>query len=778
MPGLFADSRVTFATDPTWWVLLALGLAVIAITCAAYWRVPLPLQTPRRFLLGGLRLTAFACVTLAALRPVVTNPAQSVDVVVPILVDTSRSMGIRGGNQELPLDARRLDEARALVLERIMPQFVDTPPSSRDVTFAVDVLTFGDEVVLLSVASDLRGVDPGGRRTHLGGALSRVQERYARSPIAGVILLSDGSDSSGIDPRVAARGLDAPVFAFAVGSDPALDVAVTSVVSGTAVVAGSLVDIDVSVVARGRGEDVEEVMDVRLLTDGQLVDVRRVTTPGDDVAVSVRFQVVPEPDAATVYSVEIPAASGELLVENNRRDVVVPPPGRPRRLLMVEGAPGFDHSFLKRVWLADPGIELDAVVRKGQNDLGQHTFYIQADGGRGEALRTGFPQERSELFQYDGVVFANIESAAFRPDQLAMTADFVEVRGGGLLLTGSASLTGPGLQGSPLETALPVELSSRGRSVGDRQALAWLDRSSAVAARREPDLPMLTEDGRHHAVTQLGASPQETDERWAELPRLGGSVALGPARPGASVLAVIAAPGGDVRPLLAVQRFGRGRTMVFTGESAWRWQMNLPSDDRTYERVWGQAARWLTADASDPLSVTVADGVVVGERVEIEIKAHDDEFRSLSGLRPLIRIQDPNGRATTERGSPSGSGGYTAGFVAESAGLYRVETTVATPTAGTQTATDWVLAGGFDPELSDSRVDADLLQRVAQASGGRLLSSDDIQELPALLRQSVANRGGFSSPVQRELWHGVWPFLLVVAVLIAEWSLRRAWGMR
>ena len=761
---------------PPLWALVLLGLGVATVAYAAYWRVPLPLSLGRRMSLGGLRLIAIAFVAWAVLRPVGTTPGLNVVVAVPILVDTSRSMGIRSGDQAQPLDRRRLDDAKALLRERIAPVLATPQLMDSAVTFSVDVLTFGDDVVPLAAASDLADVDPTERRTDLGGALSRVRDRYAGSLVGGVIVLSDGSDSSGVDPRAAARGLDAPVFAFAIGSGPALDLEVTSVVSVAAVVAGSMADIDVSVVSRGHDEG---TFDVRLMADGQLVDMRRVTVLDDGVPARVRFQVVPASAAATVYSVEIPAAPGEVVIENNRRSVLIPPAGRPRRLLMVEGAPGFDHSFLKRVWLADPGIELDAVVRKGQNDLGQHTFYIQADPGRGAALETGFPRERSQLFQYDGVVFANIESAALRPDQLAMTAEFVEVRGGGLLLTGSVSLTGPGLQGSPLEAALPVELSSRGRSVGGSEGPTSFDRSGAVAPRRaRPDQPLLTDDGKHHPITQIGATPQETQDQWAELPSLGGSVALGSARPGASVLALISAPGGDVRPLLAVQRFGRGRTMVFTGESAWRWQMSLPSDDRTYERVWGQAARWLTAGASDPLSVADPDGVVVGERVELEIRANDDEFRPLTEARPLIRIEAPNGRVTTAGGSPSATGGYTAGFVAERPGVYRIETTVADPSSGTRTTTDWVLVGGFDPELSDPRVDADLLQRVAQASGGRLLSRDAVDELPALLRESVAARGGLAPLIQREVWHGVWAFVLVVVVLVVEWSLRRAWGMR
>jgi len=56
---------------------------------------------------------------------------------------------------------------------------------------------------------------------------------------------------------------------------------------------------------------------------------------------------------------------------------------------MVEGAPGYEHTFLKRAWLRDEGLELDAVVRKGQNDQGdaQRT----ADLGAGYQRSTGPP---------------------------------------------------------------------------------------------------------------------------------------------------------------------------------------------------------------------------------------------------------------------------------------------------------------------------------------------------------------------------------------------------
>ena len=231
------------------------------------------------------------------------------------------------------------------------------------------------------------------------------------------------------------------------------------------------------------------------------------------------------------------------------------------------------------------------MVRKGQNEVGEHTFYIQASPDRSPDLATGYPVDRSALFQYDAVILANVEFQSFRPDQLSMMADFVAERGGGLLALGSLSLTGLGLQGSPLEEVLPLETSDRRRQEYEEDP-------------ERADRAMLTDDGAVHPIMQLGVTVSETRDKWATLPRLGGSIRLGAARPGASLLALVSAPGGDLRPLLAVQRYGRGRSMVFAGEGAWRWKMLLPVDDRRYDRVWGQVARWLTAGASEPVTVT------------------------------------------------------------------------------------------------------------------------------------------------------------------------------
>ncbi len=433
-------------------------------------------------------------------------------------------------------------------------------------------------------------------------------------------------------------------------------------------------------------------------------------------------------------------------------------------MLLVEGAPGYEHSFLKRAWHADPGIVLDAVVRKGQNDRGEPTFYIQGDPERTRALGTGYPVDRRTLFHYDAVVLANVQTALLRPDQLQLTADFVGERGGGLLMLGSLTLTGEGLAGSVLEPILPVSLSARTRAGGSERR----DGSS--------DQATVTDDGLVHPITQLGATPAETRERWDELPPLGGSVALGPARPLASVLADVSTPTGEVRPLVAVQRYGPGRSMVFAGEGAWRWKMLQPAADRSYEQFWGQAMRWLTGGAADPVTLAISAGAMPGDLVELDIHVRDDTYRAVVDAEPRLMVRTPGGegRELSPRLVNAETGHYAADFRPDEVGVYEVSLEVGQDGAPSGAVTRWVLVGGVDNEFSSPGLDARQLERVAEASEGDLVSPSDVGSLAARLRSRASDR---SPAIIRDRWHGVGSFVLVLALLTVEWTLRRTWGL-
>jgi hypothetical protein len=85
-----------------------------------------------------------------------------------------------------------------------------------------------------------------------------------------------------------------------------------------------------------------------------------------------------------------------------------------------------------------------------------------------------------------------------------------------------------------------------------------------------------------------------------------------------------------------------------------------------------------------------------------------------------------------------------------------------------------MLVGGSDVELSEPRLNEAVLRRIAETSGGQYVPASDASSLPALLRQSEVG----SPPMEmRDLWHNGWTLGLIVALLSAEWVVRRRVGL-
>ena len=294
-----------------------------------------------------------------------------------------------------------------------------------------------------------------------------------------------------------------------------------------------------------------------------------------------------------------------------------------------------------------------------------------------------------------------------------MAADFVAERGGGLLVLGGRSFAQRGLSGTPLEEVLPVE-------VNDRRG--GLVRTSLGAG----DMPahnrlMLTPEGEAHPIMRIGASPAETRKMWSALPALAASAPLGGPRPGATILALTTAPGGGLFPVVAVQRYGQGRSMVFAGEASWRWKMMVASTDRSYEFFWRQSARWLSSAASDPVAIRVPDAPEPGDAIAIDVDARDAAFAPVPDATIDATVTLPGGvtqPVRLRRADPAG-GRYTAAFSPEQPGLYRIHAEARRGTAILGAADRWMYVGGADREFSDPRLNEGFLRRVARDSGGR-----------------------------------------------------------
>jgi hypothetical protein len=753
-----------FAYPLPWWLAAILAAAIGASAYAEYRRPLFPIAPAQRSVLVGLRVLALAALVLFLFRPiVVVPPAGSHDAIVPVLVDISRSMRLADADGQT-----RLARATGLLQNEL-----GLPLTSH---FKTEVYSVGDGLAPAKV--DGFGADA--RRTDLSGALAAVRERYRGQRVAGIVVVSDGGDTeagrsggpggSGGAGRSGRSGGEAggpPVFAVGVGSpDGPRDREVLGITAGDPRLDHSTVDLHVTAASSGFGRT---PFSLRVLANGQVLDTRHLVPPADGSPIDQVFTVSPDPLNATVYTAEIPRDEAEAVSENNSRSVLVSPAGRKRRVLLVEGAPGFEHSFMARALSGDPGLDVDSVTRKGKNADGKDTFFVQAGGGRSPNLALGFPVTREQLFEYDALVIANVEGEFFSRAQLKMAADFVAERGGGLLVLGGRSFAQRGLAGTPLEDVLPVELNDR---------RGGLVRASLAAG----DLPAhnrltLTPEGEAHPIMRIGGSPDETRKLWSALPALAASAPLGGPRPGATILALTKAPDGGVFPLVAVQRYGQGRSMVFAGEASWRWKMMVASTDRSYEFFWRQAARWLSSTAPEPVAIGVPDAPEPGDAIAIDVDARDAAFAPVTDATIDATLTLPGGatQPITMRHADAAGGRYSAALGLDQPGLYRIHAEARRGATSLGMADRWMYVGGADREFADPRLNEGVLRRVARTSGGRYVRAGEASKVSSWLQDTVPQN---AAPEPRDLWHEPWAFAFIIVLLSTEWILRRRWGLR
>jgi uncharacterized membrane protein len=734
-----------FAVALPWWgYTLACALA-IAGAWAAYARVAVQLTPAHRVLLTTLRALTLVLIVLILLRPVRYVQAEGAsDSVVAILVDGSRSMRLTDA------DGPRIERARAIVQDlqrQLGPRF------------RTELLSFGETLARTEVAQ----LSADARRSDLSGALSSLAERYRSRPLAGVVVLSDGGDTSPLEMG-AGQAMTVPVFTVGIGN-PALprDREVINLTAGEPLLSGSSVDLSVSVSSSGFAT---APIELRLKENGRPLETRRVVPAADGAPVHELFTVSPSPDRATVYTIEIPVDSGEIVGENNTRSVLVPPQGRRRKVLLIEGAPGFEHTFLKRALARDSALEVDSVVRKGQNEEGRDTFFIQAASSRTHALATGYPTRIADLFQYDAVFFGNVAGDFFSRDQLTITSDFVGRRGGGLLVFGARSFERAGLAGTPLEEALPIDLTDR-RTALVRTAAGPPPAANALA---------LTADGVAHPATRVAVTVQDSQKRWAQLPPLASVAPAGGPRAGAQILAVTATPGGELRPLIVTQRYGQGRTLVFAGEASWRWRMMLPASDNTHELVWRQLARWVASGAADRVEIPTGSVALPGTTETIGVLVRDEEFKPISDAVVMLRVVEPGGaeRSMAAALTDPSTGRYAAAVRFDQPGVYSVAADVRRGAEKLGPASRSMLVGGVDVEFSQPRLNESVLRRIADTTRGQFVPAAEAQRILPLISETDA---GKPPTEMRDLWHNGVSLAVIIGLLAAEWIVRRRVGL-
>lgn len=735
---LWAYRTGTFAFASAWPIglLITLILAGAALVAWSLWRrraLGWRLLVP----VGVLQTALLALLACLLWRPVLNvERVRDRENELAIAVDASASMAYgTGGRSRLQDVASALQNGTLQQLEK---------------TFAVRLFGFAQST---SPLDSLDSMPPPGRQTRIGDALTQVLQSAGSAPLAGVILFSDGAENGDTlsEERLAEiASYGVPVHTVGLGPEQVLDdLELERVDVASSAPTGATIDAQIGIRHHGASQarlrvydrdNLVAARDVKLRTDATTTQLSLDLPAGQPGTHELRFVLDP--------------IEGERNVVNNSRTRVVNVPATRRSILYVEGEPRWEYKFLRRAVDHDRALRVASIVSTTPNK-----HYRQGVNSPDELIN-GFPASAAELFGYEAVIIGSYEAASLTPDQHRLLEEFVDKRGGTvLMLAGRYGLSAGGWQNTAVAQALPVQLTGR-------QPAQFVQRRGQA---------QLTIYGAESSIPRLDADPKRNLDRWKNLPPLGDYQSLGRLKPGAIVL--LEATGDQGRsPLLVWQHYGRGATYVLATASTLRWQMRMPSEDQSHEMFWRQLLHAIASNAPPRVSVNAERTVYEDESsVKLEAEVRDERFEPVNDATVELQVAPERDTAFTQVMQPSGQGDgrYTATIDAASAGLYRIEMNARAGNKEVGSAVTNVLRNDGVAEHFATYQHRALLERIANVTGGRYWPLNELDGLAGAIPYSKA---GIVERQTLDLWNLPIVFLVLLALKLGEWLLRLRWG--
>jgi uncharacterized membrane protein len=500
--------------------------------------------------------------------------------------------------------------------------------------------------------------------------------------------------------------------------------------------------------------DADATTRVRVYDRDELIAAREVKLSSQPGLTTFAIDLPPVEAGAHALRFALDPLDNERNTINNSRTRVVNAPAGKRSILYVEGEPRWEYKFLRRAVDRDRALRVASLVRTTPNK-----HYRQGVNSPAELI-DGFPDDAAELFAYDAVIIGSYEAASLRADQHRLLKEFVDHRGGSvLMLAGRYGLSAGGWQNAPLAQTLPVQLPAK-------QTGAFVQRT----AHAQPTIY-----GVESAIARLDEDARRNADRWKNLPALADWQTLGRLKPGAVVLLEAASERARA-PLLAWQHYGQGATFVLGTASTLRWQMHLPPADQSHETFWRQLLHAMVAIAPPRVTLGGERAVYDDERnVTLEAQLRNERFEPINDADVELRIapeRDPAFVHTMQR-SGQNDGRYTATIDVGSTGLYRIDMTARVGDQEVGAAVAHVLRNDGVAEHFAIHQHRDVLERIAAATGGRYWGLNELDDLAAAIPYSKA---GVVERQTLDLWNLPIVLLVLLGLKVAEWLLRMRWG--
>lgn len=433
------------------------------------------------------------------------------------------------------------------------------------------------------------------------------------------------------------------------------------------------------------------------------------------------------------------------IADNNSRVVALHLLTRKRKVLILDGRPRWETRYLHNHFDRDERWEVAAAFDDFSN-------------GVSASLSAVFPKKREDMMAFDLVVLGDVRPEALSDEHRGFIQEFVEKRGGGLILVDGQRDHLQAWQKTKSASLLPV---------------SWTPGTKPTA----PLTYGLSEQGRTLEALRLSDSPSANVTLWSKLPKAQWTASAKPLVD-ATVLASMTSTDKQTTPSMVWRRLGAGSVLWLGSDEMWRWRFEVA--DLHHQRFWMQIASWIAAPPFLVEDARLSLGTdhlryQEGDTAELRVRLRDGKGSIVSDAKPRAHVMR-NGLevATLElEPDPAHGGVFRAITGTLAAGDYQITVTESSmPPSDTKLA--FRVESHANQEWGQLTLNRPLLEGMARTSGGRFLREGDLSQLPDLLQQLDRQETRVRETL---LWSSWWWFWIIITLLTAEWLLRKRWRL-
>ena len=706
---------LSFGLSP-WLLALCLVLAA-GLTYWTYRRTTPPISRGWRWLLGGLRFVALALIFFLLFEPIVRQLSTTErPPVLAVLIDDSESLQVTGAAGADTASASPRD-AVGDALRRLDAS--NLPGEKRYFAFSSGLRALSPDHVLDSLRFD-------GARTDLASALEAVTINKPECPVYQ-------------NPLYVAERFPAPIYPIVLGDTTRRrDLQIRRVTTNDIAYVDAELPIQIGLRAEAAGG---ETVTLELLHDGERVAAEPVTLPDGTAEVPVDLAYTPTEPGLQRLTAQVAQLDGEVTYRNNERPITVRVLESRRRVLLLGAAPTPTVGAVRRLL--------------SQNEDTEVAPFVPQRGG--SFYQGDLPDD---LSAFDVMILVGFPSAAVPLATVERVADAAaDDMPLFFILDRQTDLQ---MLRQHFSSLLPVQLERI--------------RSTYVEAALVP-----TEQGVQHPILAI---PDMQSSLWRQLPPLQYNESRWVASPDARVLSTTRVRGVELNdPLLTIRERAGQRTAALLGADSWRWS-NLPEDLQAVAPVWptllGNTIEWVTTREDDrrvriePIRETFAGS----ERVSFTGQVYDESLNPVNDATVEINVEAPDGSRYPYAMNAVGNGRYVLDVGTLPAGSYRYAAEATREGTALGMDRGQFAVGSLTLEFRATRANAALMRQLAQRSGGTAFAPANADDLPIQLAQSETFAPvALQNERDRELWHVSWFLTAIIALLAAEWTLRKRRGM-